>query len=279
MEESDSDDSSAPPNAVGVQDAAAALHPLWSAAKAGGVRIPPQLAGRKRKAASEAGDKPPATFSRIDTNKLVATQLCGQSSGSEEEEEEGEEEGEEADEQQAQLSGLAAVAFGGKHAKPKKSVAGSSVAGSTKQKSAYPRKVTCTGCLLAHKVGIVERFVSSNVLRIEREALYRLAASVYKDKVMGPLIASGQAPPSWSWRQIMVHYEMHTALPNLSRAATLRTLQQARSVIEGRLMRSEAGEEEPDAQNVKLLLAISAQESKERSLLEAADKPKAPAKQ
>lgn len=236
----------------------------------------PPPPNRKRKAASEAGDKPAATFARIDASKLAAQQMCGESSGSEEEV--GEEDDDEEEEGQQQLSGLAAVAFGGKQ-NAKHSVAGSSVAGSVKQKNQFPKKVTCTGCLLAHRIGIVERFISSNVLRIERENLYRLAASVYKEKVFGPLAASGQAPPSWGWRSILVHFECHSALPNLSRAATLRTLQQARSVVESRLMRQEAGEEEPDSNNLKLLLSIVAQEGKERQLLEAAEKPKALAQQ
>ena len=276
MDDSDSDSDSAPPDAVGIQDVAANLHPLWATAKAGGARMPPPP-NRKRKATSEAGDKPAATFARIDAGKLAAQQMCGESSGSEEEAGE-DDDNDEEEEQQAQLSGLAAVAFGGKQ-KTKHSVAGSSVAGSIKQKNQFPKKVTCTGCLLAHRIGIVERFVSSNVLRIERENLYRLAASVYKEKVFGPLTASGQAPPSWGWRSILVHFECHSALPNLSRAATLRTLQQARSVVESRLMRQEAGEEEPDSNNLKLLLSIVAQEGKERQLLEAAEKPKALAQQ
>lgn len=275
MDDSDSDSDSAPPNAVGIQETASNLHPLWAKSKAGGAKIPP-LPSKKRKVASDCGDKPPAVFSRIDAGKLAAAQMCGESSGSEgEASEEDDEEDEEG--QQAQLSGLAAVAFGGKQ-KTKQSVAGSSVAGSVKPtRSQFPKKVLCTGCLLAHRIGVVERFVSTNVLRIERESLYRLAASVYREKVFAPLTASGQAPPAWSWRSLMVHFECHSVLPNLSRAATLRTLQQARSVVEGRLMRQEAGEEEPDQSNIKLLLAIAAQESKERALLEAAEKPKASA--
>jgi hypothetical protein len=277
MDDSDSDSDSAPPNAVGVQDVSTSLHPLWATAKAGGAKMPPPPSRKRKTASSEAGDKPSATFARIDASKLAAAQMCGESSGSEEdvgeEEDEDEEEG-----QQAQLSGLAAVAFGGKQ-KAKQSVAGSSVAGSVKHKNQFPKKVHCTGCLLAHRIGAVERFVSTNVLRIERENLYRLAASVYKDKVFGPLAASGQTPPTWGWRSLMVHFECHSALPNLSRAATLRTLQQARSVVEGRLMRQEAGEEEPDSNNLKLLLSIVAQEGKERALLEAAEKPKALAQQ
>jgi len=74
--------------------------------------------------------------------------------------------------------------------------------------------------------------------------------------------------PRWSWKELAVHYTLHSTSNFVGRHQMLRCLQSMRSQQESRLLRVESGERELDKQSSDLILKIIQAESRERVLLE-----------
>ena len=174
---------------------------------------------------------------------------------------------------------LAAAAFGGAcdaaAASDADSSAGCSQTSSVRRdvamRAAFPISgVSCVGCVLAGKVAPVVRFVNENAARMEETTLWKMAALAYQREVVEPARVEGVVVPSWGWREIRVHFQMHVVDVRLGRLSTLRLLGMMRTQAEQRLLRIEAsGERELDKASAEEVRKIVGMESKERQLLEA----------
>ena len=139
------------------------------------------------------------------------------------------------------------------------------------KKAAFPCfGIECVGCALNSRLGPVNKFVKENISTVTEEALWKLAALVYKRDVQGPVEAEGAKAPAWSWKQVATHYELHTTSNLVARHTLLRQLQLMRATQEQKLMRIEGSERELDKGACELMLKIAQAESRERQLLEQA---------
>ena len=131
--------------------------------------------------------------------------------------------------------------------------------------------VDCVGCLLANHINPVTRFVSKNLMRIERNAMWKLAAVVYENEVVAERRREGIAAPAWSWKSIRNHYELHTKDIRLTRLDCCNTLQAMRMLLKDHLVRVEddSDERELDRATSEQMLKLIALESKELQLLNA----------
>ena len=172
---------------------------------------------------------------------------------------------------------LGSAAFGGGHAAGASDFdddeTAPSEAGSKKEKdatrAAFPvRGLTCVGCALSHRIGVIDKFVNENVASMTEEALYKLAALRYKIDVAQPIEREGGVAPPWGWKQVRSHYELHVTTNSLARHKVVRQLQLLRSQLESRLVRCEGDEREIDRSNADLLLKCITAESRERVLIE-----------
>ena len=94
-------------------------------------------------------------------------------------------------------------------------------------------------------------------------------ALCYKREVAEPTEREGAPVPSWSWKEVRIHYELHATGNFVARHKMIRSLQCMRQQQEERLVRVDNGEKELDRQGADLMLKIMQAESRERQLLEA----------
>lgn len=239
-------------------------HPVWRAARGSGAPFPP-AGGRGRRASkppSEVGDGP--RFEAISVAELEARQFSHadgadsyiDSADEEEAEQEKkdfsrvperkrerplvqadeEEEEDGAHHHRRKLDSLMhAAAFGGQsgghYGRTGGSQAGSQsdVSSSRRReamKNAFPvRGVKCVGCALPNKISVVDKFVQNNISKMTETALWKMAALVYRREIVEVTAREGALAPSWKWRDIQVHYELHCSSSLVARHKQLRVLQ------------------------------------------------------
>jgi hypothetical protein len=140
------------------------------------------------------------------------------------------------------------------------------------EKNAFPIKsITCVGCALPGKVGLIDEFIRSSAPKMAEHALFKTAALVYQRDIVEPARREGVCVPAWSWRDLRDHYSLHFVDPRLQRMENVRSLAAVRKTLELSLLREdpETGERVVDKQNSEQLQKIIALQSKEISLLEA----------
>jgi hypothetical protein len=181
-------------------------------------------------------------------------------------EEGGSDESDEDDDRRAQLASMmGTAAFGG--AAHYARGGGSDVESMPSQNSstrrrdafrdAFPvRGVSCVGCALANRIGPVNRFVREGISTMTEDALWKMAALVYKREVSEPAEREGAPTPPWPWKDVRVHYELHISSNYVARHKMIRQLQSMRHAHEARLVRVEGGEKELDRQNADLMLKV-----------------------
>jgi hypothetical protein len=140
----------------------------------------------------------------------------------------------------------------------------------TASKQAFPCKgVVCVGCSLPQRIQPVNKFVQQNVSCMTQDALFKMAALVYKREVCEPAVREGVDVPPWSWKQVRLHYSLHCTSNEIQRHAIVRQLQGLRSQLESHLLRVDDDAKEVDRATAELLLKTVAAESKERVLMDA----------
>lgn len=180
-------------------------------------------------------------------------------------------------ERSSRLNMMANAAFGGGKAPPgfEKSVAGTaSEASSSARKKArrgvFPaRGITCVGCALGTKIKAVDTFVQQNIACMTEESLFKMASLVYKREVAEKAEREGAFAPVWGWQSVRAHYCLHQSSNEIARHGVVRTLQDLRHLLRGRLVRvGENEQREVDKSTVDLLLKTITAESKERDLID-----------
>jgi len=138
------------------------------------------------------------------------------------------------------------------------------------QRRAFPiHGVSCVGCAMPTKVTAIDDFVRTSCDKMTEHALYKMAALVYRQKVVEPALAEGVQSPDWSWKDIRAHYTLHRIDPRMQRLQNVRTLQLMRTTLELQLLREdeESGERSLDHGNTDKVLKVTQQLSREISLL------------
>jgi hypothetical protein len=180
-------------------------------------------------------------------------------------------------ERSSRLNMMANAAFGGGKAPVgfEKSVAGTaSEASSSARKKArrgvFPaRGITCVGCALGSKIKAVDTFVQENISSMTEESLYKMASLVYKREVAEKAEREGAYAPQWGWQAVRAHYCLHQSSNEIARHGVVRTLQDLRHLLRGRLVRvGENDQREVDKATADLLLKTITAESKERDLID-----------
>ena len=95
------------------------------------------------------------------------------------------------------------------------------------------------GLCNADEVVAIDDFVRTSCDKMTEHALYKMAALVYRQKVIEPAHAEGVAAPEWSWKDIRAHYTLHRIDPRMQRLQNLRTLQLMRTTLELQLLRED----------------------------------------
>ena len=137
-------------------------------------------------------------------------------------------------------------------------------------KQAYPvRGVGCVGCVLNNRISVVDRFVRAHLGQMTEDALWKMAALTYLRDVAEPAKAEGAPVPSWSWKEVRLHYEIHSTSNLIQRHKKLRFLQNGRLKLEGSIVRIENGQEEVDRASYDLALKSIGLEMKLRDQIDA----------
>ena len=131
---------------------------------------------------------------------------------------------------------------------------------------------TCVGCALPAKVGPVDDFVRANCDKMKEDALFKMAALVYHQKVVEPAEAEDVPVPSWAWRDIRAHYTMHRMDVKMQRYENMRTLAAMRKTIELSLQKAEMDDDgntvySLDKGNAEQIMKVITLQSREISLL------------
>jgi len=288
----ESEISSHPPDAEGDAVGAASLaeHPVWRASRERTQRQPhPSARGRGRgKPPSESGD--PSDRPRYERISLAALEqeafdgADGADSRIESDEEEDairapprsypdQDRPPDADEEEEdlqtskrdRLAGLmGAAAFGGSANRYRENSDSASVASESSSRrraqagqNAFPvRGVTCVGCVLANRMGPVDRFVQQNISKMTEDALWKMAALTYKQQVAEPAEREGAFAPPFGWKEVRIHFELHSTGNFISRHKMVRQLQCMRAQLETRLVRIDGGERELDRGTADLMLKV-----------------------
>ena len=109
---------------------------------------------------------------------------------------------------------------------------------------------TCVGCALPAKVGPVDEFVRTNCDKMKEDALFKMAALVYLQKVVDPAEAEQVPVPHWPWKDIRSHYTMHRMDVKMQRYENMRTLAAMRKTLELSLLKED---EDADGNRVHTL--------------------------
>tara|TARA_Y100000389_G_C17341402_1_gene453520 strand:- start:75 stop:923 length:849 start_codon:yes stop_codon:yes gene_type:complete len=147
------------------------------------------------------------------------------------------------------------------------------------RKRAFPVPgVNCVGCALPAKVVLIDEFVQKNCDRMQEQALFKMAALMYITKVANPASEEGLAVPSWGWKEIRGHYQLHKVDARYQRFENIRTLGAMRKTLEMQLMReNDDGELLLDKNHAEQIMKVITLSSRELSLLHetnSAGKPK-----
>jgi hypothetical protein len=131
---------------------------------------------------------------------------------------------------------------------------------------------TCVGCALPAKVGPVDDFVRINCDKMKEDALFKMAALVYYQKVVEPAEAEQVPVPSWPWKDIRSHYTMHRMDVKMQRYENMRTLAAMRKTLELSLLKEDEDSEGNrvhtlDKGNAEQIMKIITLQSREISLL------------
>jgi len=131
---------------------------------------------------------------------------------------------------------------------------------------------TCVGCALPAKVGPVDEFVRTNCDKMKEDALFKMAALVYHQKVVEPAEAEDVPVPFWTWKDIRAHYTMHRMCPKMQRYENMRTLAAMRKTIELSLQKAEMDDDgntvySLDKGNAEQIMKVITLQSREISLL------------
>ena len=290
--------SSAPPTAA-QQFAAADLaseHPLWARARGAGQGSSSQHTPQRRGAAAAAAAADPSGEARFEpiSARFLEDELNADADGAQSELSDDEESrvvaadrsddelDDDAAEEEARkhrsnrLSQMATAAFGGNTAFDNApSHAGTASEASSRgrrraQKAVFgTRTVRCVGCALGSKIACVDSFIAENSRRMREESMFKFAALLYKREVMEPAAKEGAYAPAWTWRGVRTHYTVCCTSNDVARQSTVRTLQELRQLLRGRLVRvGEGDRREVDKQTADLLLKTIQAESRERVLME-----------
>jgi len=129
--------------------------------------------------------------------------------------------------------------------------------------------VTCVGCALPAKIQPVIDFIAKNMSSMSELALYKMAALIYKTKVAEPAEEEGVDVPSWEWKEVRAHFQLHSVDSRMQRYENIRTLSAMRKTLEMQLLRrdSETGEQSLDKANAESIMKIIAASSRELTLL------------
>ena len=135
-------------------------------------------------------------------------------------------------------------------------------------KRAFPVKgLRCVGCALPHRLAPVESFIVDNISRISDEALWKLAALRWRDMVVKPCRQEGVFVPQWSWKDLRLHFKLHSSDALISKSGTIRQLQVMRFELENRMVKTTGRERELDRASADMFLKVVKQENAERSSL------------
>ena len=131
---------------------------------------------------------------------------------------------------------------------------------------------TCVGCALPAKVGPVDEFVRVNCDKMKEDALFKMAALVYLQKVVDPAEAEQVPVPMWPWKDIRSHYTMHRMDVKMQRYENMRTLAAMRKTLELSLLKEDEDAEGNrvhtlDKGNAEQIMKIITLQSREISLL------------
>ena len=131
---------------------------------------------------------------------------------------------------------------------------------------------TCVGCALPAKVGPVDEFVRVNCDKMKEDALFKMAALVYLQKVVDPAEAEQVPVPFWPWKDIRSHYTMHRMDVKMQRYENMRTLAAMRKTLELSLLKEDEDADGNrvhtlDKGNAEQIMKIITLQSREISLL------------
>ena len=148
---------------------------------------------------------------------------------------------------------------------------------SSRARAAYCRAFpipneTCVGCALPAKVGPVDEFVRTNCDKMKEDALFKMAALVYLQKVVDPAEAEQVPVPHWPWKDIRSHYTMHRMDVKMQRYENMRTLAAMRKTLELSLLKEDEDAEGNrvhtlDKGNAEQIMKIITLQSREITLL------------
>lgn len=129
--------------------------------------------------------------------------------------------------------------------------------------------VDCVGCLLGTQtLRDVDAFVAEQALTTQPRALWKLAAALYKERIVAPAERRGIRHPGWSADEIRIHYNHHSYHPEFGAVCKLRELRGVRELIVRRLIREdEEGGLDPDMKSTEQYLKVCAAEQKETQML------------
>jgi len=130
----------------------------------------------------------------------------------------------------------------------------------------------CVGCTQPSKVVVVDDFVNKHCDKMAEHELFKMAALVYEDKVVGPARAEGVPVPRWGWKTIAVHYQFHRIDVRYRRVMNIRGLGEVQKMLQLSMTRiDENGDQQVDAQTHDRFLKTYKEHSREISLLQDAN--------
>lgn len=130
--------------------------------------------------------------------------------------------------------------------------------------------VRCVGCALdPARLRAVDTFVSDNLQTKDDDALWRIAASVYKRTVVDVCRLERASAPAWHWADVRKHYLEHVVSTKMSRVQMCRELRAIRNVLVSQMVTTndETGTSEIDKNVFDMYLKATAAESREHSAL------------
>ena len=142
------------------------------------------------------------------------------------------------------------------------------------------RGESCVGCVFQRDlIDKIDTFVRRHCSSMTENALYKAAALHWKTEVVAPRRREGVNVPSWNWKAIRTHYDLHCCDPIMQRSATVRTLGAMRAYHEQSLLRVQPdGTKQLDFKAAELMLKLVALTDKQITALDAARMPPPPAR-
>jgi hypothetical protein len=118
----------------------------------------------------------------------------------------------------------------------------------------------------------VDEFVRTNCDKMKEDALFKMAALVYLQKVVDPAEAEQVPVPHWPWKDIRSHYTMHRMDVKMQRYENMRTLAAMRKTLELSLLKEDEDADGNrvhtlDKSNAEQIMKIITLQSREITLL------------